>query len=88
MVKEKDLAELSYPVAPKIVTKGVPGPKGKKVLKDSHKYESMARGAGGFPLVFDEGKGATIKDPDGNTIELKASCPTPPRTRPRNATSG
>ena len=66
MIKEKDLAELSYPVAPKIVTKGVPGPKGKKVLKDSHKYESMARGAGGFPLVFDEGKGATIKDPDGN----------------------
>lgn len=66
MIKEKDLAELSYPVAPKIVTKSVPGPKGKKILKDSHKYESMARGAGGFPLVFDEGKGATIKDPDGN----------------------
>lgn len=66
MIKEKDLAELSYPVAPKIVTKSVPGPKGKKILKDSLKYESMARGAGGFPLVFDEGKGATIKDPDGN----------------------
>jgi len=39
-------------------------------------------GAQGFgPSVY-------IKDPDGNTIELKASCPTPPRTRPRNATSG
>jgi 4-aminobutyrate aminotransferase len=66
MIKEKELAELSYPEAPKIVTKTVPGPKGQKVLANSHKYESMARGAGGFPLVFDEGRGATIKDPDGN----------------------
>ncbi len=66
MIRERDLAELSYPEAPKIVTKGVPGPKGKKVLANSYKYESMARGAGGFPLVFDEGKGATVKDPDGN----------------------
>jgi len=66
MVKEKDLAELSYPEAPKIVTDSVPGPKGQEILGDSHKYESMARGGGGFPLVFDEGRGATIKDPDGN----------------------
>ena len=73
MIKEKDLAELSYPEAPKIVTKTVPGPKGQKILADSHKYESMARGAGGFPLVFDEGKGATIKDPDGNVyIDITA----------------
>jgi len=34
MIDEKELAELSYPEAPKIVTKGVPGPKGKKVLED------------------------------------------------------
>ena len=53
MIRERDLAELSYPEAPKIVTKEVPGPKGKKVLANSYKYESMARGAGGFPLVFD-----------------------------------
>ena len=66
MIKEKDLASLSYPEAPKIITKGVPGPKGQKILKDSHKYESMARGGGAFPLVFEEGKGATVKDPDGN----------------------
>lgn len=66
MVTEKDLADLSYPEAPKIVTESVPGPKGGKILGDSRKYESMARGAGGFPLVFDEGKGATVKDPDGN----------------------
>ncbi len=66
MIEEKDLAELSYPEAPKMVTDSVPGPKGQKVLEASHKYESMARGGGGFPLVYDEGKGATIKDPDGN----------------------
>jgi 4-aminobutyrate aminotransferase len=66
MIEEKDLAALSYPQAPKIVTDNVPGPKGLKILENSRKYESMARGGGGFPLVYDEGKGATIKDPDGN----------------------
>jgi 4-aminobutyrate aminotransferase len=66
MIEEKDLEELSYPDAPKIITDSVPGPKGQEILGDSHKYESMARGGGGFPLVYDEGRGATIKDPDGN----------------------
>ena len=66
MIEEKDLSALSYSEAPKIVTDGVPGPRGQKILEDSRKYESMARGGGGFPLVYDEGKGATIKDPDGN----------------------
>lgn len=66
MISEKELAKLSYPDAPKMVTDDVPGPKARKVLDDSFKYESMARGGGRFPLVFDEGMGATIKDPDGN----------------------
>jgi 4-aminobutyrate aminotransferase len=73
MIKEKDLAELSYPKAPIIVTSTVPGPKTQKILEDSRQYESMARGGGGFPLVFNEGKGATIKDPDGNVyIDITA----------------
>ncbi len=39
-------------------------------------------GAQGFgPSVY-------IKDPDGNTIELKAACSIPPRTRLRSARSG
>lgn len=66
MISEKELAKLSYPEAPKMVSGQVPGPKTQKLLQEAHRYESMARGGGGFPLVFDEGKGATIKDPDGN----------------------
>jgi len=73
MISEEELAKLSYPEAPKIVTDGVPGPKTQKLLDDSRNYESMARGGGGFPLVMDEGIGATIKDPDGNTyIDITA----------------
>jgi len=66
MVSEQELAKLSYPEAPKMVTDSVPGPVTQKFLEDSKKYESMARGGGSFPLVIDEGMGATIKDPDGN----------------------
>ncbi len=73
MVNEKELAGLSYNDAPKIVTKKIPGPKSQKYLKKSFTYESMARGAGRFPLVFKEGKGTTIKDADGNVyIDITA----------------
>jgi len=65
MISEKELAELSYPDAPKIVTK-IPGPKSQKILEDVPKYESLARPGGAAPPVFDEGMGATVKDPDGN----------------------
>lgn len=65
MINEKDLAKLSYPEAPVIKT-AIPGPEGKKYLEDSFAYESMARGGGRSPMVFAEGKGSTVKDPDGN----------------------
>lgn len=68
MISEQELAKLSYPDAPNIVTKEVPGPKTQAVLGDSFKYESIARGAGKFPCVYDEGMGATMKDPDGNVF--------------------
>lgn len=67
MINEKDLAALSYDEAPKMVT-SVPGPKATKVLEGSFEYESMARGAGRYPMVYAEGKGATVKDPDGNVF--------------------
>jgi len=36
------------------------------MLEEAPRYESMTRGGGQFPLVFDTGKGVTVLDPDGN----------------------
>jgi len=73
MISEEELAKLSYPDAPKIVTAKIPGPKSQRILEDVPKYESMARGGGGFPCAFDEGMGVTVKDPDGNIyIDISA----------------
>jgi 4-aminobutyrate aminotransferase len=66
MISEQELAALSHPDAPKMITDDVPGPKTGKLLEDSSAYESLARGAGAFPCVYDEGMGSTVKDPDGN----------------------
>jgi 4-aminobutyrate aminotransferase len=68
MISEKDLAKLSYPGAPKILSEGFPGAKTQKYLETAFDNESMARGGGRFPFVMAEGKGATIKDPDGNLM--------------------
>lgn len=68
MMDEKELAGLSYPDAPVIVTDTVPGPQASASLQDAFEYESMARGAGRFPFVFSEARGATAKDPDGNVM--------------------
>lgn len=68
MIDEKDLAKLSYDEAPRIVTDTIPGPKAKEYLQNSIDHESMARGGGKFPFVFSEGRGATVKDPDGNVL--------------------
>jgi 4-aminobutyrate aminotransferase len=67
MISEEELAKLSYPAAPKIVTDKIPGQKSQKILEDVPKYESMVRPPGApTPPVYDEGMGATLKDPDGN----------------------
>ena len=72
MISEKELAELSYPGAPKIVTE-IPGPESQKIIADVPRYESLTRPGGAAPPVFDEGMGATLKDPDGNIfIDLAA----------------
>ncbi len=67
VINEEELAKLSYPDAPRMIG-SVPGPKSQKYLGDSMEYESMARGGGRFPVVLAEGKGATVKDPDGNVF--------------------
>lgn len=66
MIDENELSKLSFKSAPKMHTELVPGPKSQTYLDKSSKFESMARGGGRSPLVFAEGKGSTVKDPDGN----------------------
>jgi 4-aminobutyrate aminotransferase len=72
MISEQELAKLSFTGAPKLITK-IPGPKASKVLADVPKYESLTRPGGANPPVWDEGMGATVRDPDGNLfIDLTA----------------
>jgi 4-aminobutyrate aminotransferase len=66
MISEQELEALSLPGAPKMVTDSIPGPKSAVLLEEAPGYESMTRGGGQFPLVFDTGKGVTVLDPDGN----------------------
>lgn len=73
MITEEELAQLSFDEAPKIITPEIPGPEARKVLDAAVNAECMARGGGRFPLVFDQGRGSTVRDPDGNTfIDLNA----------------
>ena len=66
MITESELLALSHPGAPKMVTTSVPGPVARQSLARSLEFESMARGGGDFPLVFEQGFGVTVDDPDGN----------------------
>lgn len=73
MITEAELEALSYPGAPRMVSASVPGPLSQESLRRSLDVESMARGGGDFPLVFDQGYGVTVKDPDGNLyIDISA----------------
>jgi 4-aminobutyrate aminotransferase len=62
---EAALKELSWEGAPKMITEA-PGPQVKALMEESAKYESFTRGGGGFPVILSDGKGVTVKDPDGN----------------------
>jgi len=65
-MKAMRFEDLSYPEAPKLVTP-VPGPKSKKATSLQKKYESnVVSYAKAIPLGFEEGRGATVKDMDGN----------------------
>ncbi len=73
MISEQELEALSFPGAPKIVSSVLPGPTSATLLEEAPNYESMTRGGGRFPLVFDNGKGVTVLDPDGNLyIDMSA----------------
>jgi 4-aminobutyrate aminotransferase len=65
MISEAELMELSFPDAPKMVTR-VPGPRVQELMAESAKYEAFTRGGAGFPVILEHGKGATAIDADGN----------------------
>ena len=73
MITEAELEKLSWPDAPQMKTRAVPGPLERQALERSARRESLARGGGEFPMVFDRGFGVTVTDPDGNVyIDLSA----------------
>ncbi|PID97362.1 MAG: aspartate aminotransferase family protein [Actinomycetales bacterium] len=67
MLDEASLAQLNYPTAPLMKTE-VPGPRTQEWLARAFEVESMARGAGRFPIVFAGGRGSTVQDVDGNIL--------------------
>jgi len=64
-ILEAELKALSWEDAPKMVTEA-PGPQVQALMAESARYESFTRGGGGFPVILSDGKGVTVKDPDGN----------------------
>jgi 4-aminobutyrate aminotransferase len=73
MISERELAALSYPEMPKIVTNDLPGPKSRRIIDAAMKIQTPTRPSVRGTLVIEEGLGAGIKDPDGNTyIDMSA----------------
>ena len=65
---KKSLEEYSFPEAPKIVS-GPPGPKSQEMLARQEELEGAAVSyPRGTPVAFEQGKGATIRDVDGNVF--------------------
>ncbi|MGD2200374.1 MAG: aspartate aminotransferase family protein [Candidatus Bathyarchaeota archaeon] len=63
---KKSLDEFSFERAPKMVT-SLPGPKSREMLKRQEELEGAAVSyPRGTPVAFERGKGATIRDMDGN----------------------
>jgi len=65
MISEEELARLSYPDAPKVITK-IPGPIAQGLLDESDRYDTPTGADRTAPIVWDQGLGATVKDVDGN----------------------
>lgn len=73
MISEQDLAKLSYSEMPKIVSNELPGPRARKIIDDAMALQTPTRPSVRGTLVIEEGFGAGIKDPDGNTyVDLSA----------------
>ncbi|MDR0698445.1 MAG: aspartate aminotransferase family protein [Tannerella sp.] len=66
-ILEEELAKLNYSEAPLLKTV-VPGQKTLEYLRRSEETESMARGGGRLPFIYEEARGSTVKDVDGNIL--------------------
>jgi 4-aminobutyrate aminotransferase len=72
MISEAELEKLSFPEAPRMLTR-VPGPKVQKIMAESARYEAISRGGGNFPPIMEDSRGSTVKDADGNVyIDISA----------------
>ena len=73
MISETELAKLSYPEMPKIVSNELPGPRARRVMEEAMSLQAPTRPSVRGTLVIEEGYGAGIKDPDGNVyIDMSA----------------
>lgn len=66
MISEEELADLSYPVMPNILTNDLPGPKARAIVERALQFQTPTRPSVGSKLVIESGFGAGITDPDGN----------------------
>jgi 4-aminobutyrate aminotransferase len=66
--RESAISELNYSEAPKMVT-DFPGPKSREIFNEGMALESPQRACGlAWPIVVEEGRGAGLKDVDGNIL--------------------
>src|SRR5262249_30270245 len=73
MISDSELAKLSYPDMPKIVTNDLPGPNSVRLVEEAMKLQTPTRPSVRGTLAIAEGMGAGIKDPDGNIyIDMSA----------------
>ena len=64
--RERAIADLNYPEAPKLVT-AYPGPKSKAIFDEGMRLESPQRTAGiVWMIAVEEARGGCLKDMDGN----------------------
>ena len=65
-MSDKEFEGLHFPAAPKIIVKP-PGPKSRQLRQRQDELESAAISyPKAMPIAFEEGRGATLKDVDGN----------------------
>lgn len=73
-MRERELANLSFEEAPRIVSEMLPGPKSQKLIDIETENETVTRVIPNvMPAAWEQARGATVKDPDGNYyIDLTA----------------